>query len=415
MSNKSNKHLDVPCSFCGKSTNEVGFVIKGTATRYPSYICKICSQTCNEIFVMKNLNENSKSKVKIKKLVSINKKIFPKTIKEFLDAEIIGQNDAKCALSIAVANHYKRINNKSFEKNDKFKDVKLSKTNVLLVGPTGSGKTLLVKNLAKFLNVPFAIGDATSLTEAGYVGEDVESLITSLLRNAEYDVAKAQTGIIYIDEIDKIARSAGNVSISRDVSGEGVQQGLLKIIEGTICNVPPQGGRKHPEQRFIQVDTSNILFIVGGTFVGMSDIVGRRMGKNKMGFSNRLDIEHSSGLIPEDFIEFGLIPEFVGRFSLLQKLERLSIDELEKVLEEPKNSLVKQYAKLFALDSVELTFSKDAIQLIAKTAFDYDVGARALYSILEKVLFEYNFKIDEYVNSKIEITADIVREKLNGR
>ena len=313
MNTKENKNAT--CNFCGKSTDQVGSVIKGTAGHKAVFICQSCNEACIEIFASKNLgNENQKPT--IKKIVSIKKQIYPRNIKEFLDQHAIGQDKAKHALAVAVFNHYKRIQNSTFGLPLNLKDVKIDKTNVLLIGPTGSGKTLLVKNLAKFLNVPFAIGDATCLTEAGYVGEDVESLITSLLRNAQFDVNAAQKGIVYIDEIDKIAKSRGNVSITRDVSGEGVQQGLLKIIEGTVCNVSAQGGRKHPEQKFIQVDTSNILFICGGTFSGIEDFASRRQGKQRMGFGPVADKQSVLNIMPEDLVEYGMIPEFIGRFPL---------------------------------------------------------------------------------------------------
>lgn len=408
---KDKKQPDVYCNFCGKSTNDVGFVIKGTAIRNPVFICQLCNQTCAEIFETKNIKDGV-AKPKIKKINFAKKTLYPKNVKQFLDQDVIGQEQAKAALSIAVANHYKRLFSTGTGLSNDLKSVKIDKTNVLLIGPTGSGKTLLVKSLAKFLNVPFSIGDATCLTEAGYVGEDVESIVSALLRNADYDVAKAQMGIIYIDEIDKIAKSQGNVSVGRDVSGEGVQQGLLKIIEGTVCNIAPQGGRKHPEQKFIQVDTSNILFICGGTFVGIEEIVAKRCGKQRMGFGTFTDEEKSQRILPEDLVEFGMIPEFVGRFPLMQNLERLEIPDLLKVLTDTPNCLVNQYKKIYALDQVDLSFEDEALSAIAKQAYKLETGARALSQILETVLFDYNFKIDEFSGQKLLITGEYVKKVL---
>jgi ATP-dependent Clp protease ATP-binding subunit ClpX len=397
----------VHCNFCGKSGKEAGYLIEGSALQdLKIYICKKCTETCKSIFVGKSILENKNSKQNKNKTPNT---IYPRMIKEHLDRYVIGQNKAKYALSIAVANHYKKINESL---NDNADETVLSKTNVLMVGPTGSGKTLLVKRLAEYLNVPFAIGDATALTEAGYVGEDVETLITSLLRNCDYDVARAESGIIYIDECDKIAKSRGNVSVSRDVSGEGVQQALLKIIEGTICNVPPQGGRKHPDQKFIQVNTSNILFIIGGTFDGIEDIAGRRIGKRKMGFSNIVNQEIREDILPEDLVEFGMIPEFIGRFPLIQTLEKLSVGDLYRILKEPVNSLIAQYVKKYSLDNVKIEFSDDALLAIAEYAQVLDTGARGLSQILESVMFNYNFTIDEYVGKKIKITNSYVKEML---
>lgn len=413
---KDKKQPEVNCNFCGKSTNEIGFVIKGTAIRNPVFICQLCNQTCTEIFETKHINDGSK-KPKIKKISFSKKSLYPKTVKQFLDHDVIGQEQAKHALSIAVANHYKRLFSTGSGLTNELKNVKIDKTNVLLIGPTGSGKTLLVKSLAQFLNVPFSIGDATCLTEAGYVGEDVESIVSSLLRNAEYDVAKAQMGIIYIDEIDKIAKSQGNVSVSRDVSGEGVQQGLLKIIEGTICNIAPQGGRKHPEQKFVQVDTSNILFICGGTFVGIDELSSKRSGKQKMGFASCEIKDDVLKIMPEDLVEFGMIPEFVGRFPLIQHLDRLEISDLLRVLSKTPNCLVNQYRKIYALDDVDLSFEADALLAIAEHAYKLETGARGLSQIMEIVLFDYNFKIDEYAGKKLLVTGEYARKVLeqNGK
>ena len=393
------------CNFCGKQSKETGLLVQGDTENTTVYICNSCTKKCLDIFSRKE-----KTKTKTKKVKNINKTLYPREIKEKLDQYVIGQEKAKYALSIAVANHYKRIN--ALE-HPSYSDVKIAKNNVLLVGPTGSGKTLLVKNLAKILDVPFAIGDATCLTEAGYVGEDVESLITSLLRSSDYDIARAQKGIIYIDEIDKIARTKGNVSISRDVSGEGVQQALLKLIEGTVCNVAPQGGRKHPEQRFLQVDTSEILFIVGGTFDGIEDHLERKSAGSSMGFkSSTQDKPSCGGVEPKDLIAFGIIPEFVGRFPLIQKLERLAVSDLVKVLTEPKNSIIKQIEKYFALDNVEIEFDDRALVKIAEMAFDMETGARGLSQIINNVIFDYNYEIDKFVGSKIIIDENYVLKKI---
>ena len=402
---KTIKKTPPRCAFCGKTAKEVGFLIEGSALGNAVCICSICHNTCDHIFTYKfDREKKSFSNSNISKKLS---QIVPRQIKQFLDQHVIGQDDAKCALAISIANHYKRIFAPKPDKSCEYKDVKLEKSNVLFMGPTGSGKTLLIKKLAEFLDVPLAIGDATSLTEAGYVGEDVESIITSLYRNAEYDVKKTEKGIIYIDEIDKIAKSRNNVSITKDVSGEGVQQGLLKIIEGTVCNVSPQGGRKHPEQKFLQIDTSNILFIVGGTFVGLDDIIARRNGQ-KMGFGTVHKSEEDMDVLPEDLVCFGMIPEFVGRFPLIQKLKRLKVEDLIHVLLEPKNSLINQYKKSFKYDNVELEFDKSALEKVAQIAFDFETGARGLKQVMEKVLFDFSFNVDQYKGQTLKITEQDV-------
>ena len=402
------KNEKFSCSFCGKTQNLAKRLIANPAG--DSFICDECVEVCREIMKDDRVVKGVETEIELP---------TPKEIKEQLDEYIIGQDDAKRVLSVAVYNHYKRINyNLQMRKNKKDEFVELEKSNVLMVGPTGCGKTLLAKTLAKILKVPFATADATTLTEAGYVGDDVENILLKLIQNADYDITKAQRGIIYVDEIDKIARKTQNVSITRDVSGEGVQQALLKIIESTVASVPPQGGRKHPHQEMLQIDTSNILFICGGAFVGLDNIIQKRINETSLGFNAEIktqkeneEINIVKNLQPTDLIKFGLIPEFVGRLPIVVGLHNLTSEALVKILTEPKNAIIKQYKKMFNMDNVKIEFTESAVKAVANKAMELKTGARGLRTILEEKMLDIMFDTPSNKNiSKIIFDEDFITD-----